>query len=74
MDIKLLPNITLIPVNDKTTNNIVMKKNLRIKGKIVNIRKSRTNEEGKYIITIISNSNENISNELNNSEVIINTI
>lgn len=74
MDIKILPAITFPIVNDRTEKNkttVPIKK--RIKAKVIDIRPARKNENGKTIITLITDEHYNIIQHINKKEVIIST-
>ncbi|WP_041223605.1 hypothetical protein [Deferribacter desulfuricans] len=74
MDIKILPAITFPIVNDRAKKNkttVPIKK--RIKAKVIDIRPARKNENGKTIITLITDEHYNIIQHLNKKEVIIST-
>lgn len=71
MDIKLLPNITVIPVNDNRATQKNSPQKLRLKGKVLHTRPSRGSENGRTIITIITDTPEHQLSDIINADVTI---
>lgn len=74
MDIKLLPSVTMLPINENRAPQKQAVKKIRVKGKIIHLRSSRNDENGRSIITIITDTHENQLKDIVNLDVIVQTV